>query len=228
MSFKDKVAIVSGSTSGVGKAVAEKLANEGVKIIVTGLDKQNGKDITDTIITNGGEAAYINVNLMDLGSPNILVEKAIEKWNQLDFVVNCAALICNKEIEAVTHDDWDRLFAINLKAPFFLIQAALPWLKQSKGSVINISSINALINSPNNVVYDTLKAALSHMTRGLALDLKEFGIRFNSIMPAGIATPLLENWFEMSGATFNCSEVKNDNTIASPEMIANVVVHLGG
>ncbi|MBW7461990.1 SDR family oxidoreductase, partial [Paenibacillus sepulcri] len=131
----------------------------------------------------------------DRDAPARLVHEAAGRWGTIDIVVNNAALVCNKPVEEIVHEDWDRLLNVNLKAPFFLIQAALPWLRESRGSVINISSINGIRNDNNNLVYDTIKAGLNHMTQGLALDLRTAGIRFNALMPGGVATPLLNQWF---------------------------------
>jgi NAD(P)-dependent dehydrogenase (short-subunit alcohol dehydrogenase family) len=189
-----KTAIVTGSTSGIGEAAARALAAEGIRVIVTGRNADRGVRIVEEIKESNGEALFVEGDLADEVTPVRLVDRARDTWGRLDMIVNNAALVCNKPIEQVTHDDWNRLFAVNVKAGFFLVQAALPLLRESKGSVVNVSSINGQLNDRNNLVYDVMKAALNHMTRGLALELRSNGIRVNALLPAGVATPLLDQW----------------------------------
>lgn len=231
MSLEGKVAIITGSTSGIGKAAARLLAGDGVKVLVTGLDSPGGEQTVQEIIHSGGEAFFVEADLLNPGTPATLVQQTVERWGRLDIVVNNAAMVCSKPIEQITHADWDRLFQVNLKAPFFLIQESLPWLRQRKGSVINVSSINAIRNAPNNVVYDTLKAALNHMTTGLALDLKEAGVRLNVLMPGGVATPLLNEWFRQfiedpAEADRAADASKQQPSVGSPEQIALAILYL--
>ncbi|WP_171683799.1 SDR family NAD(P)-dependent oxidoreductase [Paenibacillus planticolens] len=173
--LSDKVAIVTGSTSGIGESIAKTLAKQGVKVLVTGKEQEQGERIVEAIKSEGGAACLFISDLLDPRTPDQLVELAVSEWGRVDIIVNNAAMVCNKPIEDITHDDWDRLFTVNLKAPFFLVQAALPYLKAHKGTVINISSINGKLNDYHNLVYDTMKAGLNHMTSGLALDFPQRG-----------------------------------------------------
>lgn len=235
MSMNGKVAIVTGSATGIGQAIAHALAEQGAKMILTGLDEEAGTRTLSSIVGRGGEARWITADLLDESTPHILVEAAISAWGKLDYVINNAALICNKPIPDITHDDWDDLFGINLKAPFFLVQRALPWLRHSRGAIVNIGSTSSLHNLPGNIVYDTMKAGLSHMTRGLALDLRESGIRVNAVLPGGTATPTLERWLlQTTGtdrdapgeATQRIAELMRAPNIAAPEQIADAVMLL--
>ncbi len=184
-----KIALITGSTSGIGRAAVE-LARHGVKVFVHGMNEERGHLVVDEINSFGGIAVFIKQNLALREAPREIIQQAVGHWGALDILVNNAALICNKPLENIQHEDWDSLFAVNVKAPFFLTQEALPWLKQSSnGVVINVSSINRLVNAHHNLVYDTMKAALNHMSRGLSLDLREANIRVNAIMPGGTATP---------------------------------------
>ncbi|GMX63730.1 glucose 1-dehydrogenase [Paenibacillus elgii] len=224
-----KIALVTGSTSGIGKATAIKLARHGVKVAIHGLNEEHGRQVVEEICDLGGDAIFISQNLSLRDAPKRLVERIIDRWGGLDILVNNAALICNKPIEDIQHEDWDSLFEVNVKAPFFLTQEALPWLKRSgEGVVINVSSINRLVNCPNNLVYDAMKAALNHMSRGLSMDLRETNIRVNAIMPGGTATPLLNEWFNMTNRTPEEIEqiYKEAKNVATPEQIANVIVLL--
>jgi NAD(P)-dependent dehydrogenase (short-subunit alcohol dehydrogenase family) len=232
---RQRTAIVTGSTSGIGEATARALAAEGVHVVVTGLDAEQGALIVREINESetGGQALFVDGDLSDEATPERLVESARKAWGRLDVIVNNASIVCNKPIMRVTHDDWDRLFAVNVKAGFFLVQAALPLLKESRGSVVNISSINGLLNDRNNLVYDVMKAALNHMTRGLAMELRSDGVRVNALMPAGVATPLLNQWLTQAlGDETRANEVAlglmNAPNVGKPWQIADAILFLAG
>ncbi|WP_308635154.1 SDR family NAD(P)-dependent oxidoreductase [Paenibacillus silvisoli] len=226
-----KAAIITGSTSGIGEAAAYKLAGLGAKVLVTGRDQERGTKVVAEIDRSGGEALFVKADLSDPAAPAELVRSALDAWGRLDIVVNNAALVCSKPLADVTHQDWDRLFAVNVKAGFFLIQAALPHLRGVQGAVVNVSSINGLINDRDNLVYDTMKAALNHMTRGLALELRKEGVRFNALLPAGVATPLIEQWLQQrtgdaEAARLAAERVYVDPQIGKPEQIASAIAFL--
>ncbi|PWV95844.1 NAD(P)-dependent dehydrogenase (short-subunit alcohol dehydrogenase family) [Paenibacillus cellulosilyticus] len=231
--MKGAAAIVTGSTSGIGQSVAEKLAEQGVRVIVHGRNKEAGEQVARAIRDAGGEALFIQADLLDPDAPAKLVSEAVRLWGRIDYIVNNAALVCNKPIEEVEQGDWDRLLQVNLKTPFFLVQTALPWLEASKGAVVNVGSINGTINKPNNFIYDSIKASLNHMTRGLALDLRDRGIRVNTLMPGGVATPLIDQWFhqmyeDKAEAQRLADAEKAKPFMGLPEQIADAVVYLCG
>ncbi|QJD86839.1 SDR family NAD(P)-dependent oxidoreductase [Cohnella herbarum] len=229
--FLNQVAIVTGSTSGIGKAVAESLAKQGVRVVVCGRDEENGRQVVEGIERDGGTAIFVQADQLLPSAPDTIVEQAVKSWGRIDIVVNNAALVCNKPIETVQHEDWDRLFAVNVKSGFFLVQKALPYLKETRGSIVNISSLNSQKNIAGNFVYDSLKAALNHLTTGLALDLKDTGIRCNALLPAGIATPLLNDWFKQlmddaveAERVAESEKLRSD--VGSPQQVADAVLFL--
>lgn len=225
--LRGKVAVITGSTSGIGRAAAIALASHGVKVTVSGRDRERGEQVVAEIAVTGGEAIFVQVDLLEARAPETLIEDTVRQWGRLDIVINNAALICHKKLDQVTHEDWDRLFAVNVKSGFFVVSQALPWLKKNGGSVINVSSINRLINVPNNIVYDTMKAALNHMGRGLSLELRANGIRVNTIMPGGTDTPLLDDFFRQINAKNGTSEqIERPPNIASSRQIADVLIFL--
>ncbi|MDG0791819.1 SDR family oxidoreductase [Cohnella ginsengisoli] len=233
LDWQGKTAIVTGSTSGIGKAVAEKLAAHGMRTVVHGRNREAGETTAAGIRAAGGEALFVQADLLDPEAPGKLVDTAVSAWGRVDCIVNNAALVCNKPIADIRHEDWDRLFFVNLKTPFFLVQRALPWLAQNKGTVVNVGSINGTLNKPDNVIYDAIKASLNHMTRGLALDLRDRGIRVNTLMPGGVATPLIDQWFHQmyddpAVAQRLADEEKAKPFMGAPEQIADAVLYLCG
>jgi NAD(P)-dependent dehydrogenase (short-subunit alcohol dehydrogenase family) len=228
--LQGKVALITGSTSGIGAAAASALAQHGVKVTITGRNKEQGEKLVEEIRAADGQAIYIQSDLTHRDAPTQLVQETVKYWDRLDIVVNNAAMTCNKALEAVTNADWDELFQLNVKAAFFIVQAALPWLEQRRGVVLNVSSINAWVNADNNFVYDCSKAALNHLTRGLALDLIHRGVRVNALMPGGTHTPMLHQWIEQKFSTEQAQEtieqLRKDPFVAAPKQIAELVVLL--
>lgn len=227
----DKVAIVTGSGSGIGKAVAELLASKGVRVVVCDRNAEEGRKVVEGIVHNGGSALFVHADLLLPSAPETIVKHAVEAWGRIDIVVNNAAVVCNKPIEAVEHDDWDRVFAVNVKAGFFLVQKALPYLKATRGSIVNVSSVNSMNNSARNFIYDSMKAALNHLTTGMALDLRDTGVRCNAVLPGGIATPLLNAWFQQvlddpAEAERIAESEKLSVKVGAPRQVADVVVFL--
>lgn len=231
MNLQGKVAIVTGATKGIGKAVVEKLVEAGAYVAICGRDQENGMVLESQMKEKGGQALYVESDLLNRSVPEKIVQQVVNRWNKIDILINNAAMVCHKPIEEVKHENWEVLFEVNLKAPFFMIQAALPWLKESKGNVVNVSSINAWLNAPKNIVYDTMKAALNHLTRGLSLDLREYGVRVNAVMPGGTVTPLLDQWLQQvfsnpEEAQEQSMKLKNDPDMATPEQVADAIVLL--
>jgi NAD(P)-dependent dehydrogenase (short-subunit alcohol dehydrogenase family) len=231
LSSNQKVVIVTGSTSGIGEAAARKFASQGARVLVTGRSAERGQRIVSEIRDAGGEALFAEGDLGKESTPGQLVDQAVEAWGRVDVIVNNAALVCNKPLEQIRHEDWDRLLQVNVKAGFFLVQAALPWLRASRGCVVNVSSINGQLNDRNNLVYDVMKAALNHMTRGLSLELRNDGIRVNALLPAGVATPLLDLWLEQAlgdkqKAKETAIELYEAPNVGKPGQIADAIVFL--
>lgn len=231
MNLQDKVAIVTGSASGIGKAAAETLTRSHVKVVICDRDQDLGEQVVSDIRRNGGSAVFLHVDLLDPLAAELMVKQAVDTWGRIDFIINSAAIVCNKALESVTHEDWDRVFAVNLKACFFLVQSALPYLKESRGSIVNISSLGGVINSSHNFVYDSLKAALNQLTTGMALELREFGVRCNALMPGGIDTPLLKTWFHQSVDDPEEAEQvaeleKHSPRCGAPQQVADAVLFL--
>ncbi len=225
MVANSRIAIVTGGTTGLGAVITELLAKNGYKVLATSLSDSNG--VIPALLAQNLEVRFISADLL---RPSIaakeITQEAISAWGRIDLVVNCAAMIVHKRVEDVSDKDWDCIFAVNLKAPFFLAQAALPYLEKSKGSIINISSTNAWNVNLKNQLYDSLKAGLNHLTKGLALEFRERGVRVNALMPGAMNTPLLESWLEEFKGGPATKEDFSTANIAEPIWIARAVLAL--
>lgn len=165
MRLRDKVIIVTGSTSGIGRAIAERAVAEGARVLVHGIERGDG----EAVVARLGSAATLHLDdLVDPASPGRIVEAAMRAFGRIDGLVNNAAIVARSNLTTTTAAFFDRMMAVNARAPLLLIQAALPHLKASQGAVLNIGSINAHSGQPNLLDYSMAKGALQTMSRNLA------------------------------------------------------------
>ena len=183
MRFKDKVALVTGGRSGIGQAIARRLRNEGARVFTA----QRGEDT---------EFDCIPADFSDPASPARIVAELIDKAGQLDVLVNNAGMMQASLVEDMSLDDWQRNLTVNLTAPFLMIRTALPHLRKTRGSIVNIGSIEGFGANPAHAAYCASKAGLHGLTRAVAVDHGAEGIRCNAVAPGWIDTDLNEDFIE--------------------------------
>jgi NAD(P)-dependent dehydrogenase (short-subunit alcohol dehydrogenase family) len=205
MRLQDKVIIVTGSTTGIGKAIAKRCAEEGAKVVLHGLEENWGRDVLNEI---GAKVSVLHIeDISNDGAPERLVDLAIKTFGKLDAVVNNAAIVASSNIHTTDKSFIRRILEVNTIAPYSLIKAALPYLSQQKGCVLNIGSVNAYSGEPNLFAYSVSKGALMTMTRNLGDTLhRENGVRVNQINPGWVLTEtekqrkkdhgLAEDWYK--------------------------------
>lgn len=177
--LKDKVVLVTGSTTGIGEAVARRCVAEGARVMIHGRDRERAEQVVADL---GGAAAFHIADLSDPQSAGSLVNAAIERFGRLDGLVNNAALTTRCNLENVDVETFDRIIAVNLRMPMLLIKEALPhFRRQGGGSVVNIGSVNAFCGEPNLLVYSMSKGGLMTMTRNLADRYGTERLRINQI-----------------------------------------------
>lgn len=187
MRLENKVIIVTGSTTGIGKAIALRCIAEGARVVVHGLEEDLGREVLAAIPTDQG-VLHIE-DLATEGAATNLVHLAREKFGKVDAVVNNAAWVVSSDIKSTDIAFLRKVLEINTLAPLALIRAALPFLKESGGCVLNIGSVNAWSGEPNLLAYSISKGALMTMTRNLGDTLfREAGVRVNQINPGWVLT----------------------------------------
>lgn len=187
MRLKDKVIIVTGSTMGIGKAIAKKVVSEGAKVVIHGLEEDLGNQVASEL--GQGNAKLHIEDLANEGAPQRLVDLALESFGRLDAIVNNAAIVAASTIQTTDKAFLNRILDVNTIAPLFLIKSALPHLIESRGAVLNIGSINAWSGEHNLLAYSISKGALMTMTRNLGDALfRENGVRVNQINPGWVLT----------------------------------------
>ena len=186
-----RVAIVTGGGTGIGAATARVLAERGMTVAVVGRTRETLEATAADISEGPGAGLALVADLADPAEPARVVEEVLARTGRLDVIVNNAAFFQLKLAGEFTPEDFDSHVAVNLRAPYFLVQAALPALRASPApAVVNISSAAAGMYRPRQTVYGLTKAGLEHMTKNLAAELARDGIRVNAIRPGPVDTPI--------------------------------------
>jgi NAD(P)-dependent dehydrogenase (short-subunit alcohol dehydrogenase family) len=189
-----RVAIVTGGTRGIGRALAEGFVAAGAKVVVASRKAEACAETERHLASLGGEALGVPTHLGDLDALPRLVERTIERFGRLDVLVNNAANALALPVGQITPEAWDKSYGVNLRGPVFLVQAALPHLKESPGaSIINVISVGAFMFSPFVGMYAGAKAALMSFTRTMAAELAPLGIRVNALAPGSVDTDMVRN-----------------------------------
>ena len=190
----DRVAVITGGTRGIGRAVAEGFVSAGAKVVVASRKADACAQTQAHLIALGGEAIGVPTHVGELADVAALVDQTVERFGRLDIVVNNAATPLTMPIGQLTPEAWQKSFDVNLRGPVFLVQAALPHLEASPcASVVNVISAGAFLFSPNVSMYAAAKAALMSFTRSMAADFAPRGIRVNALAPGSVDTDMMRN-----------------------------------
>ncbi|MGT2477649.1 SDR family NAD(P)-dependent oxidoreductase [Paraburkholderia terrae] len=193
MRLKDKVAIVTGSTSGIGLAIAKLFASEGAKVVIAARKEDVANGVVAQIKAEGGEATFIKLEVVSMDDWKNVVNKTKDKYGAIHILVNNAGTNELCTLPNVDLDDWNKIMAINVTGPMIGMQLCTPIMKESGGgSIVNISSIAGMLGTPSTA-YSTSKWALNGLSANAAFSLGEFGIRSNVICPGFIADTNLTN-----------------------------------
>ena len=187
MRLQNKVIIVTGSCTGIGQAIVRRCVAEGASVVIHGLQRESGESLVSEL---GSKNAVLHIEDLAVNDcQHRLVDLAVTTFGKLDAVVNNAALTKRGNIHTTDSDDFAKILEINVLAPFRLIKAALPYLRETRGCVLNIGSVNAYSGEPNLLPYSVSKGALMTMTRNLGDSLmREDGVRVNQINPSWVLT----------------------------------------
>lgn len=216
MRFAGKVALVTGGRSGIGQAIARRLAAEGARVFTA----QRGRD---------AEFAGIEADLSDRAAPAAVVAEVTARAGRLDVLVNNAGVMQEARVVDMSLADWERTLRLNLTAPFLLIRAALPHLRAARGSIVNIGSIEGLAANPAHAAYSAAKAGLHGLTRAVAVD-HSTEVRCNAVAPGWIDTDLNEAFIDAmpDPAAFraNIGRIHPVGRTGRPEEVAALVAWL--
>ncbi len=229
MRLKDKIAVVTGSSTGIGRAVAELFAKEGAKILIVDVNEKDGDDAVKTIKENGGEAVFQYTDVTDEKSVQEMAAKTLELYGATNILVNNAGIELVKPIETVSVDEWDKLMSINVRGYFLCIKYILPQMKENGGVIINTSSAGGIAGSPLASLYCSSKGAIVLLTKALSGEFKPYNIRVNCVCPALIRTPLGDRFaqsYEDQGVPFREILKQRQGDPGTPEELAPSYLYL--
>jgi NAD(P)-dependent dehydrogenase (short-subunit alcohol dehydrogenase family) len=190
MSFNGKAVIVTGSTSGIGRAAAEAFGREGASVVLVGRKEDVLTEVAGAVRGAGGQTVSCRADVTAADAPERIVKAALDAFGGVDVLVNAAGVIASGTLGATTDDVWDSMMAVNLRAPFRLMRAAAPHLTARKGAVVNVSSVNGLRSFPGVLAYCVSKAGVDHLTRCAAIEMAPLGVRVNAVNPGVTVTNL--------------------------------------
>lgn len=190
MPFANKSVIVTGASSGIGRAAALAFAGDGASVTLVSRDAAALAEVSHQISQTGGRSIAFAADVTDEPSPSHIVRNTVENFGGIDVLVNAAGVIATGTIENTSDAAWDAMMAINLRAPFRLMREAVPYLKQRKGAVVNVSSVNGLRSFAGVLAYCVSKSGVDHLTRCAALEMAPHGVRVNAVNPGVTVTNL--------------------------------------
>ncbi len=192
----DKIALVTGAGAGIGQGIALSLAGAGATVLVNDQDGESARATAAQITALGGRAQALQADISDVQAVRQLFDQVSAGYDALHILVNNAGFNLFKGIADTTPDEWDRIFAVDLRGLYVVTRAALSLLQAANtASVVNIASVHAQLTLANITAYAAAKGGVVAMGRSLAQELGPFGIRVNTVSPGFVATPLLERWF---------------------------------
>ena len=192
--FANKSVLITGAAKGIGRATAEAFWTAGAKVALVDRDEAALKDAARRLSGNGREVFTAIADVSKSAEVNRAVADGVKVFGGLDVLIANAGISFARAIDEYTDEEWNRILAVNLNGAFYAIRAAVPHLRQSRGSIVRVSSMTGLVGQPRGAAYDASKGALISMTRSLSLELAPAGVRVNTVCPAGVDTPLMREW----------------------------------
>lgn len=229
--FNGKSILVTGAASGIGKATAERFAAEGADVVIADINGDRALEVAQSIAVRHGTKAYpIQYDATDPEECERLVAQAAQTLGKLDVVVNNAGIMDWAKADEYPVDKWDRVMKINLHAVFHVSKHAIPHLLKTKGCIVNMSSAASLAGVPFAAAYCASKAGVNGLTRSMAVEFADQGLRVNAVCPGGVDTPLntaavtpMPDWLDMDKIARLSPKT---NMMSAPEEIAGAVAYL--
>lgn len=191
MLLEGKVAVITGSTAGIGRAGAIGFAGEGAKVIVSGRSRQRGEEVVGTIKKQGGEASFVPADMLVMADIEQLIKKAVETYGRLDILWHNAGIVGPDNVEDITEETYDKMMAVHLKAAVFGTKHAVPEIRKAGGgSILFTSSVAGLKQASYSMTYSLAKSGLVMLTKKLAVDLAKDNIRVNCLCPGRVQTEM--------------------------------------
>ena len=197
-----KVAAVTGGASGIGEATVRRFIAEGASVAFCDRDGERGQRLANELEAAGANVAFTQADVGTEAACLAFVNGAAEKFGRLDILINNAGIRKYEKVDEASAESWDEILNVNLKSFAFCAKAAVPLMRQNKGgAIVNLASVRSVVAGGGNLLYDTTKAAIAGLTRGLAADHSAEGLRVNAVGPGPIFTPFHERRIAAAGET---------------------------
>ena len=227
MRLKEKVAIITGGASGIGKATAILFAAHGAKIVVADIDERGANQTVTDIHNAGNEAIYIQTDVTISANTERMVAETVSRYGKLDILLSSAGIAMRLPVADLPEEDWHRCLDVNLTGVYLCAKAAIPAMRKNRGgSIINLSSIYGLVGADVRAAYVASKGGVTNLTRGMALDYAEDNIRINCICPGFVETPLVAGVVKTPEEYRKLADRHPMRRLAQPEEIAYGALYL--
>jgi NAD(P)-dependent dehydrogenase (short-subunit alcohol dehydrogenase family) len=230
MKLKDRVIVTTGSGRGIGRASAIEFAEEGARVVIADIDLSSANETVNEIDASGGTAVAVATDVSDASAVKNLLAATLERFSRVDVLLNNAAIQISKTVEDTSVEEWNRQLAVNLGGVFLCSKFFMPELRKTRGSIINMSSVNGFFVEPMCAGYCATKAAIIGLTKAMAIDHGKDGIRVNCICPGYIDAGLAASYFQAQpdpvAARNSAGKLHALGRIGTPEEVGRVAVFL--
>ena len=229
MRFENKVAIITGSTKGIGRATAILMAQEGAKVVITGTTEEAGSEVVSIIKEAGGDAFFQKTDVTSTEALDALVKAALDHYGKIDILVNNAGIggsLAN--MNQITDAEWNKVLATNLTAAFQIMKLVIPVMENNGGgTIVNVASMASTAAGRGGIAYTTAKHGFLGLTRQISLDHGHTGIRINAVLPGPINTQIIARILEMPQHPLNMKiKMSPSGRPGEPEEVAKAIAFL--
>lgn len=226
MELRDKVAIVTGGTSGIGKAIAQRFVREGARVAVLGRSDDDGAQVQTELCAlaaqhGAGDCFYVHADVAEEADVKAAIDAIRARWKHVDIVVNNAAMMKSTSLVDMAAEDWDKTMAVNLRGPFLLAKHAIPLLPKG-GVILNISSVHATATDARSAAYSASKGGLEALTRAMSIECYDRQVRVNALRLGAVDTPMLWQNPEIKSG----QEKIEPREVAKPGQVAEVALFM--